>query len=534
MRPAAAVRRPPLARELAAAAALAIFAAACGSSAASVASIQPATPPTLHMTPTPWPVASTSSVPTTTPSPAPTPVAPFFAAVVVRYDDTRESVTQAQLALDFHDGKALIPCEFKSVGMTGMYIHVSPATACVPLAQMTERVRATAGSIGLLPPGLVSASVKVLAIEGADLFGAPSKRSRPYPLYATSDALGDWAAYSADDIRTLISSGDTCPDRGVSLMAVTNKKGWDWILDGGAARYRGLKTSSWDWPVPIISRTGSAGQVSGLLSDNDIGANDFECPMVADWKQHNTGMVFSVDPRFATLMAQKGGLKVVTLGSNHITDAGKTGVVQTVQILDGAGIKHTGAGRTLAEALAPAVVDVRGVKFAFVGWDDIGGSRGATATNPGVAPMTDENVCNSIKAARSQADVVIAMPQWGWPEYHATITKTQRTQRQFFYDCGADGILGSGTHWASWVSIWPSADDTRFAIGSHGNFLFDQSWSRQTMEGVIVEATFSGKRLVQFRLHPYVVVQGAQPCLLDPTKDGAYVLNQVWHVSDVQ
>ncbi len=534
MRPAAAVRRPPLARGLAAAAALAIFAAACGSSAASVASIQPATPPTLQMTPTPWPVASTSSVPTATPSPTPTPAAPFFAAVVVRYDDTRESVTQAQLALAFHDGKALIPCEFKSVGMTGMYIYVSPATACVPLAQMTERVRATAGSIGLLPPGLVSASVKVLSIEGADLFGAPSKRSKPYPLYATSDAPGDWTAYSASDIRTLISTGDTCPDRGVSLMAVTNKKGWNWVLDGGAARYRGLKTSSWDWPVPIISRTGSAGQVSALISDNDISANDFECPMVADWKQHNTGMVFSIDPRVAPFLAQKGGLKVVTLGSNHITDGGRTGVIQTLQILDAAGIKHTGAGRNLADALAPAVVDVRGVKFAFVGWDDIGGSRGATATNPGVAPMTDENVCNSIKAARSQADVVIAMPQWGWPEYHATITKTQRTQRQFFYDCGADGILGSGTHWASWVSIWPSADQTRFAIGSHGNFLFDQSWSRQTMEGVIVEATFSGKRLVQFRLHPYVIVQGAQPCLLDPTKDGAYVLDQVWHVSDVK
>ena len=54
------------------------------------------------------------------------------------------------------------------------------------------------------------------------------------------------------------------------------------------------------------------------------------------------------------------------------------------------------------------------------------------------------------------------------------------------------------------------------------------------MEGVIVEATFYGTKLVQFRLHPYVVVQGAQPNLLDPTTDGAYVLNQVWSVSDVR
>jgi hypothetical protein len=53
------------------------------------------------------------------------------------------------------------------------------------------------------------------------------------------------------------------------------------------------------------------------------------------------------------------------------------------------------------------------------------------------------------------------------------------------------------------------------------------------MEGVIVEATFYGKKLVQFRLHPYVVVQGAQPNLLEPTGDGAFVLNQVWSNSKV-
>jgi hypothetical protein len=54
------------------------------------------------------------------------------------------------------------------------------------------------------------------------------------------------------------------------------------------------------------------------------------------------------------------------------------------------------------------------------------------------------------------------------------------------------------------------------------------------MEGVIVEATFYGKTLVQFRLHPYVVYQNAQPNLLNPTTDGKFVLHQVWSVSDIR
>jgi hypothetical protein len=51
---------------------------------------------------------------------------------------------------------------------------------------------------------------------------------------------------------------------------------------------------------------------------------------------------------------------------------------------------------------------------------------------------------------------------------------------------------------------------------------------------VIVEATFIGTRLAQFRLHPYVIVDSSQPNLIDPTTDGRYVLNQIWSVSEVR
>jgi hypothetical protein len=487
------------------------------------------------MTPTPWasvaPSPSVAVSPTTSPTPAPP--LEFAVALVARHDDTRTGVTKAALAASFAAGKVAIPCEFTYLGLGAASLTLSGATACLPAAQITASIR-DKGGLAVLPPGLVTPSIKVLPIDDADLFGSPTHRSMLYPLYARTSTPAEWARFDKLEVRTLISTGDTCPDRGVSYMANDKKKGWDWVLNGGTARYRGFKTSVWDWPVPILARNGDYGKVSALLSDSEIGANDFECPMTRDWTQHNTGSVFTIDPRAATLLAGKGGIKVVTLGSNHITDAGRSGIIQTLDYLDALGIKRTGAGRTLADALTPAVIDVRGVKFAFVGWDNIHGSAGATSTRPGVAPMTNDNVCSSIKAARGLADVVIAMPQWGWPEYHATITKEQRTQRAFMYECGADGILGSGTHWASWVSILPGPNGPQFAIGSHGNFLFDQSWSRQTMEGVIVEATFYGKTLVQFRLHPYVVVQGAQPNLLNSTTDGAYVLNQVWSVSDVK
>jgi hypothetical protein len=534
--------RSPVRRFLGHAAAVVATAAIFASCGNSVPTGGPTAEATKTIALTPWPSATMSPTPapTVTPQPTPAPPTTFPIAVVARFDDTRPSISTDTLVAALESGKVMVPCEVTALTLKDLTVTKPLAVTCLPATEITARIHATATILGLLPPGLVTPSVKVLPIGDADLFGSPGHRALTYPLLAETSSFAGWTAYDADDVRTLISTGDTCPDRWVAHMALTMKKGWPWVLDGGTARYAGMyQNKAYDgpdgngWPTPVLRRNGDTGTVAALIADNDVSANDFECPMLTHWVQHETGMVFTIDPLWATLLAGQGGVKVVTLGSNHITNGGREGVLETLEYLDQAGIKHTGAGKNLADALAPAVVDVRGVKFAFVGWDDISGSATATS-EAGVAPMTDDNVCSSIKAAHTVADIVIAMPQWGWPEYHATITKQQVAQRDHMYACGADGILGSGTHWASWVSILPEASGPAFAIGSHGNFIFDQGWSRQTIEGVIVEATFIGTRLAQFRLHPYVIVDSSQPNLIDPTTDGRYVLNQIWSVSEVR
>lgn len=451
--------------------------------------------------------------------------------------DLRPAISVADLAAAIGAGTILVPCGLASLRLAGAPSPVAVPSDCVAADALTPRVRARDGTLALLPPGLVTPSVKVLQVGDADLFGAASHRSLPYPLSATATPDGplsaDATAYDATDVRTLVSTGDTCPDRGVSDQAVVLGKGWDWVLDGGTARYTGTHMTSFDWPAVDAVRTGDSGRVRALISDADVAVDDFECPFFKGFVQHDQGTVFSIDPRVAPAMA-KAGYDVVTLGSNHITDGGARGVRETLAGLDAAGIKHVGAGLDLAGALAPAVVDVRGVRFGFVGWDDIAGSGAAAPGNPGVAPMTDANVASSLAAARKVADVVIAMPQWGWPEYHADFTKQQLGQRAFFYSSGADHILGSGTHWAGAISVTPGSRSPQLAVTSHGNFLFDQSWSRQTEEGNIVEAAFVGTRLVQVRLHPYVVLDGAQPNLTNPQTDGAFVLKQVFAVSDIR
>ncbi len=535
-------------------AALALVVASCGSA--------PTPAPTAQGVPGPSPMAS--GAPSSSPSSAPTPVATpssFPLAVVARLTDLRASISSADLAAAVGSGAVTVPCGLTAISVAGATMPVP--RSCTTAADIPAALSragssgaaqpssapsgASSPSLARLPAGLVDPRVKVLAVDGADLFGNTVVRTRPYPVTGsgapdTPELPSSATAWDPNDIRTIVSTGDTCPDRAVSHWANVMGKGWDWTLQGGTARYTGIGMDTRftgptgnGWPVVRAVRTGQdVGAVWSVIHDADIAVNDFECPMVANFTQHDHGTYFTIDPKVAGLFARV-GMDFASLGSNHGTDLGASGISQTLAYFDKVGVKYSGAGSNVSQAMQPAVFDVRGVRFAFLSWDATGVSRAATANGWGELHPTAENVAAAVGLARSQADVVVVMPQWNFPEYSAPFTKQALAERDAWFAAGVDHILGSGTHWASAMSITQPdpSKGWRLAVTSHGNFLFGQDWSRQTQEGLIYEVTFRGTHLVQVRVHPYVVMDGAQPNLTDPTTDGAYVQKQVLGVSQL-
>ncbi len=55
----------------------------------------------------------------------------------------------------------------------------------------------------------------------------------------------------------------------------------------------------------------------------------------------------------------------------------------------------------------------------------------------------------------------------------------------------------------------PRAD--RYVAYALGNLVFDQDWSQETMEGVVLETTFHGPRLVAVRFVPYQIERRVEP-----------------------
>jgi len=510
--------------------ACALAVSACGSTAPSPSSSRVAAP-------TATPVSTATLEPTASPSASPLETT-FSAAVVTGFTNPQPGISLTALTRLAANGALLVPC-----GIT-RFLGQRGTARCLKPDEIRSRLQARPLTIALLPAGLVEPKTKVLPVDSADLFGNAAARAMPYPVQVSGIGLDQAAtAYDAANIRTLVSLGDSCPDRGVAYQAITLGKGWSWVMGGGTAKY----TRVYPNPVgpgkvgdgyDIVSAvpTGNFGAVAKLTSGADITVDDFECPVVDDWRV-NDGVVFSIDPRAVTAMRKILGIDLATLAANHLSDQGPAGLLSTLEKFDANGIAHVGAGRDLDGALDPAFVNVKGLRFAFVGFNDVPGVARAAIGTPGVAWLTEANVREAVRRARAgKADIVFCMPQW-WnsegKEYFAPFSPLQVAQRGIMLGAGCDQILGAGSHWAGAISFARDANGLHFAIGSHGNFLFGQDWSRQTQEGVILELTFRGTALAQVRLHPYIMLDQAQANLTDPLTDGQHVLRQVFDNSQL-
>jgi poly-gamma-glutamate synthesis protein (capsule biosynthesis protein) len=264
-----------------------------------------------------------------------------------------------------------------------------------------------------------------------------------------------------------------------------------------------------------------------LVGGADLAIANFENPAPVRFTWHSRGTVFTADPALIAGLAEA-GLDWVSLANNHIRDAGSTGILQTITALDRHGIAHGGAGAGYAAAHAPTILTARGVKVAFLGYDTIAASYWTkTASAVGSAQMTEAALKADIAAARAAgAQVVVVFPHWG-VEYTTRISAQQARLGRAAIDLGADLVIGNHPHWAGALEIYKGRP-IWYALG---NFVFDQTWSEPTMEGITLELTFDEARLVQAIVRPHIILDKAQPNFMAPAAAGKVVMDQLLNAS---
>jgi len=220
------------------------------------------------------------------------------------------------------------------------------------------------------------------------------------------------------------------------------------------------------------------------------------------------------------------GFDGMSVATNHIKDGGNLGLIDSLDNLRRVGIVPVGAGASLEKALQPVVLTVKGIRFGIVSLGIVNPNAFAAADTPGIAPLTYENLESAISAARKISDVVIAMPHWG-PEDTSDPDSNQLTFAPAVVAAGADLVVGNHTHVVQAVQ---EMEGITIFYGL-GNFIFDQTWDLGHQQGVILQVTFEGTRMVGYELIP-THVDGDGTVHIAGEVEAEQVLDRIRQASD--
>jgi len=374
----------------------------------------------------------------------------------------------------------------------------------------------------------VTPAVRALAWGGRSLFGVDRVTDPAgWRLHAQLPAPAADAGFDPASTWTMFAGGDILLDRGVYQTVRVRGEGVDFPFDGGTAEITGHTCcSGFGWEQPVTRRTGNKGAMRDLISGADLAIANFENPAPDRIRWHTSGTVFSADPGIIDGLVDA-GIDYVSLANNHIGDAGDAGILQTIANLKERGLAYSGAGKDLAAARKPAMLEANGVTVAVLGYDAIARAYFADKGEAGSSQLSLIRATNDIKNARKAgADLVIVFPHWG-TEYRSEPFAAQQQLAHDIIDAGADMIIGNHAHYAAAMEVY-EGKPIWYALG---NFVFDQTWSEPTMEGITLELTFHGAEIVQARMRPHIILDKAQPNFLDPAGDGRVVMGQVFDAS---
>jgi len=289
-------------------------------------------------------------------------------------------------------------------------------------------------------------------------------------------------------IIRLIATGDVIPARGANWPAVT----------GGDFTYNWKKTAE-------------------LLKKGGITLINLETPLTTGCPLQTEGFTFCGDSRQIQGLTYA-GVDVVSLANNHIDNYGQAGIDETITLLKNYKIGWSGFGHL-------EILKVKGTAFGFLAYNGIG------------TTFDRETIASEIKNAKAKVDILVVSVHWGdeyvlIPRKYGDIAPDDPPEiGHLIIDAGADLIIGNHPHTVQGVEIYQG----KLITYAHGNFIFDQTWSPETQEGVVGEYTFyisepKGQtletKLVNVKFHPILVDVSYQPRFLSQ-KDGQHIIDRM-------
>jgi poly-gamma-glutamate synthesis protein (capsule biosynthesis protein) len=206
-----------------------------------------------------------------------------------------------------------------------------------------------------------------------------------------------------------------------------------------------------------------------FLSRADVRFVNLEGPLSeqnGETMSPRNSLIFTGPPSGADALA-RASISVVSTANNHAWDYGRDGLLQTLANLDRVGIAHAGSGATHDAAAAPAFVESRGWRVAFVAVTDVFnfGPLAAHKARDYVASADPAAVARSIASAREHGADVVVVSHHGGDEYADQPMARARELLHGYIDAGADIVVGHHPHVVQGVE-WYAGKPIFYSLGN--------------------------------------------------------------------
>ncbi len=249
-------------------------------------------------------------------------------------------------------------------------------------------------------------------------------------------------------------------------------------------------------------------KIQDYLKGADLVFGNLETPITEGREILDLEMIFRSNP--GTEQALKdAGFSILSLANNHTSNFGENGLIDTFNYLNNVNIKYVGAGKDEREANQPVYVEVKGLKFAFLAYNDsdvVPASYEASDTRVGTAFMRADKMIEVVRIAKQKADFVIVSIHSGI-EYADQPDNSQINFAHTAIEAGADLIIGHHPHVVQTMEKYKG----KYIFYSLGNFVFDQPWLQETRGGLIVRVYFTKTGISKISFLPVVMEKLAQP-----------------------
>lgn len=218
-----------------------------------------------------------------------------------------------------------------------------------------------------------------------------------------------------------------------------------------------------------------------VLQKSDIVFGNLEGPASDKGRDLKNLYSFRMNPD--AIPALKGAnFSILSLANNHAGDWGREALSDTMDRLTENEILYAGAGLS-SNIENPTIIEKYDIRIGFLAFSDVG-PNGLTpkVDQVGILLANNPRFEEIIKKAKAQVDYLVVSIHWG-DEYKTKNNKRQETLAKKAVDAGAKLVIGHHPHVIQNTEIYKDS----LIIYSLGNFIFDQGFSENTMQGMLLD-----------------------------------------------